>query len=69
MMVQPASLEANRQLAQTIISNNQGYALEKEVKEICSADAFIQDPTAHLINEMIKRGSGGLGVMMVLEGL
>lgn len=60
-MIQPAQgfgvsdPEANRKLAEKIISNNQG---SEYVKEFCTAEDFIQDPTAFLIKEMIDRGVG-----------
>lgn len=49
------TIDANRQLAEKIIAAKGKE--DKCIQVICSTD-FVIDPTAHLINEMIKRNVG-----------
>lgn len=59
MQVQP-NLEANRQLANAIISSigNTKCDLYKDVQEICTSEGFLRKPTVRMVALMIHRGVG-----------
>lgn len=51
-------IEMNRQLAEKIVGQAAGLKGIKYIRQICSSDDFLIDPTVYLINEMIERYVG-----------